>query len=50
MITVEYYLYGYKYTLDLTVEQARQELHEYGWPNAKRLTEREVRKFIHKIY
>ena len=52
MITVEYYQYGYKYTLDLTIEQVRNELRAYGFSRNElsEMSNEQMTKEIQNLY
>jgi hypothetical protein len=50
MIELTYYQFGYKYTETLTIEQARQELIDYGWPDVDKLTDLQVCETAREIY
>lgn len=47
---ITYNNYGQTYTETFTPEQARKELLDFGYPDAKFLTDAECLRFIHKIF
>jgi hypothetical protein len=50
MITVTYFNFGQRFTIELTIDQARQELIQYGYPGACKMNEAEVIRAINEIY
>ena len=49
IIEVVYYLNGQKFTERLTIEEARKELIDYGYPNVKKMDNENVIKAIKEI-
>lgn len=47
---IEYYNYGQKFTIDLTIDEIKKELQSFGVPNINRMSKIELIKQIKEIY